>query len=115
MMNNVMDKLRQFFSGYFHEDWPLEAASSDQVLAAYLRQRHSPDDLIRLAASIDSYTRATADDEELEQLLLADLGCYYVPAADGLSARAWLGRVATQLRDGATRVDTDAPEEEQPS
>ena len=40
------------------------------------------------------------NDSELEEKLFSELGCYYVPGADGITARAWLQSVAAQLLEG---------------
>jgi hypothetical protein len=37
------------------------------------------------------------DDRDLEKVLFTQLGCYYQPSGDGLSARVWLQRLAAQL------------------
>ena len=88
--------LRNFFSAYFHEDWPCEADSPESVFTGYA-QSSSPHERRMLAEAILEYSRAFADDKELEESLCRDLGCYYLPSADGLSAKGWLEHAANGL------------------
>lgn len=92
--------LFQFFAGWFHQDWSYDG-SPDDVLAAFLAEPHAPGELDRLAAQIDAFAASRSDDDALERALAAELGCAYLPSGDGLSARAWLGHVASRMRDAA--------------
>ena len=49
-------------------------------------------------AQHDRFAAATPDDQALEHALFTNLGCYYVPAADGRSVRDWLQHVSGRLR-----------------
>jgi hypothetical protein len=98
MKENVPNELKQFFGAYFHEDWPHDAATSDEVIAGFISEGRSPEELSRLADMIDAYVIAAPTDEALEEGLFAELGCYYVPSADGLRVDAWLRHVANRLR-----------------
>jgi hypothetical protein len=88
--------LQNFFSAYFHEDWPCEAESPEAVVAGYVRTA-KPSHLRSLSKAIQEYSREFASDRELEENLFKDLGCYYRPSTQGLSAKAWLENVANQL------------------
>ena len=88
--------LGNFFSAYFHEDWPCEAETPEVVVAGYVRTA-TPSDVRSLAEAIRNYSAEFANDMELEEKLFKDLGCYYRPSAEGLSAKAWLESVANQL------------------
>lgn len=96
-------RLSQFFSGYFHEDWELEAEDPNRIIDIYLSQRTDREHLFRLAADLDALTSSELSDDALSRLLFVELGCYYDPAADGLSARAWLQQVSCRLRGGLQR------------
>jgi hypothetical protein len=98
-------ELHQFFAGYFHEDWALDDSEPRDVIARFASTtRNQPERLARLADSIDDYLSKTPR-EQLEQALLTELGCYYLPSSTGSSASSWLRDVATQLRafDAAQR------------
>ena len=88
--------LRNFFSAYFHEDWPCDAENPEAVVNTYVRSATKAD-VRSLAEAIQSYSGDHASDDELETRLFSDLGCYYRPSADGLSANAWLRRLTDQL------------------
>lgn len=96
MTSADLHALKSFLSGYFHEDWDAEASEPDQVIAYYMASKPSPSTLEMIIAQIDQYLSVAGDDEKR---LLLDLGCYYLPSADGLGVRNWLIHVANQLRD----------------
>jgi len=88
--------LKDFFGTYFHQDWALDASSTEAVVTAHARTM--PHDSIRiLAQAVINYTCSVASDEELEEKLYTDLDCEYCPRADGLSARQWLIYVSEWL------------------
>jgi CdiI immunity protein len=88
--------LKDFFSTYFHEDWALEAATPDEVVIGFARNAKS--DVARaLGEAMLDYSRRFKNDEDLENHLFYELGCYYPPSDSGLSARIWLTRMAGLL------------------
>jgi hypothetical protein len=96
-MNKQAEQLlSNFFSAYFHEDWPCEAESPEAVISGYV-QTAPLGDVEVLAEAIRQYSGEFSNEKELEEKLFTDLGCYYRPSTLGLSAKAWLGRVADQL------------------
>lgn len=91
------ERLYQFFAGYFHEDWSVEADSPDQVLSAFVRQRGGGCDLEELSRSIVAFVREYPKDDEIDEALFKELGCYYSPRAEGILTRSWLLSVAAKL------------------
>jgi len=91
--------LKSFFSGYFHEDWPCEAETPDAVIAGYLKTAR-PGDVRSLVDAIQAYSREFATDVELEERLFTELGCYYRPSSQGISARVWFEKIADLLIQG---------------
>lgn len=89
------DELKNFFSSYFHEDWPEEAKDPAQVISCYLAQRCEAEDLRGLAAQIRRFINRFPDDNELERALFVELGSYYRPSADEVSPRMWLQEIAS--------------------
>jgi hypothetical protein len=87
------ESLRHFFAAYFHEDWTEEAESADEVVVKFAAVLEA-NRLRALSASICEFTQQFTDDEELGQRLFRDLGCYYLPASDGMACRSWLLHVA---------------------
>lgn len=91
------DEIKDFFSSYFHEDWPDEAKDPAQVISLCLAQGWGAEHLRGLAEQIRRFMDSHMDDEELEHALFSELGCYYQPSADKVSARVWLQDVASTL------------------
>lgn len=101
MTNEIWNNLKQFFGAYFHQDWTLEATDPDDVVRQFINDGYSENELIKLANEIETYAVAKGDDTVIEKNLLTELGCYYLPSADGLGARAWLYHVANLLRSAS--------------
>jgi hypothetical protein len=95
-MSDKMELLAQFFGGYFHEDWSLDAKSPNEVVDAYRRDSNA-ERRLELSKAIQEYSERFANGGELSDRLFHDLGCYYDPTADGVSARDWLQSVSSQL------------------
>lgn len=97
MKNGKLTDLESFLGGYFHEDWRLESDSPDDAIARFLAGEPGAGLRERIVAQIDEYlaTKAAAG---IEEGLFKDLGCYYLPSADGMSAGAWLEHVANRLK-----------------
>jgi hypothetical protein len=97
MKSTDISELRSFLSGYFHQDWQLDASDSDEVISQFLRSRPTSNEINRIVAQIDGYLAAGKDDAALARGLLEDLGCCYLPSADGMSVREWLRHITTTL------------------
>jgi hypothetical protein len=81
---------------------PLDAAAAppdpaDDPVAAHLAAS-TPDAIRALVADLDRLLAMPLGDEQVEDVLLTDLGCGFDPAFAGLSARAWLTRVRGALQ-----------------
>lgn len=96
MTEHELETLRQFF-GYFHEDWTLDAQDANEVLASFLQEGRESSELKQLSQLIIKYARSKPTDEELEMALFKELGCYYPPSSDGLSAHRWLLDIAERF------------------
>jgi hypothetical protein len=94
--------LYQLFGAYFHQNWALTAGTPDDVITLYVSEGRSHVELSRLADLVDELVRSTSDDEVLERTIGGELGCYYLPTADGISMRRWLTHVAERLRMAPT-------------
>lgn len=102
-----IERLGQFLGGYFHQDWRMDAADPDGIIARFIAEHPDKQELASLAALVDSYA-AAHDDSKLKQpqftelgwALFTELGCYYVPPEEGKS-REWLHQVADRLRAAA--------------
>ena len=95
-------RLRNFFSAYFHQDCFVNGETSEQIVSDVVASGGPPEELRLLRSAIMDYL-ADSGEGHLEKELLKDLGAYYLPSADGLTAEQWLRDVASQLvpRQGA--------------
>jgi len=91
-------ELFQFFAGYFHQDWAVDADTPDTVIDTFVAEDASENERTHLADLIDAFVAAVPDDQALERALFEELGCYYVPGSDPQSARRWLHHVSGRLR-----------------
>jgi len=91
-------RLQKFFGGLFHAGWQEVSDDPDELLALHTLVDWSPVQRERLAAAIERFAAAHADDAELGHALQMDLGCHFLPRDAGTTARAWLLHVAGMLR-----------------
>jgi len=96
--------LKNFFGGYFHQDWLFEAENPNAVIAEYLRTA-TPEDARLLGQAIREYSSEFASDKELEEDLFNSLGCYYCPSLVGISAKEWLEGVAKAVGNHGVKRD----------
>ena len=82
--------LSNFIAVRFHQDWDLDAADADEVVAQFFADRPDPLYLRALAAQIRRFINEYGDDAGIEAALEETLWCSYEPSADGRPARAWL-------------------------
>jgi len=96
---NQSELLRQFFGGYFCQDWSLEAPNWRSVIGL-LASETSPDDVASVAMAIEELLQSTPSETELDHLLLEGFGCYFNPRPDlgGPSFRQWHSEVRAELR-----------------
>ena len=96
--NHKLNELHQFFGAYFHQDWTLEAVSPDEIVHIFLNDGFCRNELLNLAADVETYADSKPNDAVTEEGLLNELGCYYLPSVNGIGAKAWLYHVAKLLR-----------------
>ncbi|WP_158218986.1 contact-dependent growth inhibition system immunity protein [Roseateles aquatilis] len=97
MTTNSNQELKSFLAGYFHEDWELDASEPDEVIVQFLSGGPDSNDIYHIVAQIRQYLVSAGDDVAIEQDLLREFGCYYLPSSDGQSARDWLQHVVGKL------------------
>jgi hypothetical protein len=92
---NVSDELlHQFFGGYFHQDWGLEASVWQDVINRFAHDSQLAD-LTLVAERIEHLLVESKSDEELFHVV-QDLGCYYC-AGSHAGLRSWLKLLAQEL------------------
>lgn len=93
-----LKELRQFFGAYFHQDWTVEVSDPDEVVHLFMNDGFSHTELLNMATNVETYAGSKADDAAVEEGIFNELGCYYLPSADGIGAKAWLYHIAKLLR-----------------
>lgn len=88
--------LSQFFSSYFHQDWPLEADTPSEVVNNYLSSE-PPESIEAASQELSKLLEMPISEPELETFLLDELGCYYDPQSENQTVREWLESVQQSL------------------
>jgi hypothetical protein len=94
---NKYSKLKNFFAGYFHEDWVMDADEPEEIVRMFARscgEKEAGEVAQQIEAFLNDQNETLSDVD-----MLHELGCYYSPSADGISADAWLRSVACLLRE----------------
>lgn len=99
-MNDRFPELTQFFSSYFHQDWPLEASSASEVVENYL-DSESPETIEAVLAELNQLLEMSIAEPDLETLILEELGCYYDPSSENLTVTEWLESVQQSLSNAS--------------
>ncbi|MBK7402308.1 MAG: hypothetical protein IPJ34_40245 [Myxococcales bacterium] len=89
-MSTREGRLRQFFAGYFNQDWDLGGDSWSQVVDNYVGGSAASD--VRFL--LDDLRAWLADSEGG---LPAEFGCDYDPLSDGMDERAWVQALADYI------------------
>ncbi|NQE35146.1 contact-dependent growth inhibition system immunity protein [Microcoleus asticus] len=97
-MINQFPHLTQFFSSYFHQDWPLEANSPSDVVEDY-RNSESRASVEAASQELDKLLKMPIAPADLETFILDELGCYYDPNSENQTVREWLEAVQESLKN----------------
>ena len=88
--------LTQFFSSYFHQDWPLEADTPSDVVNNYLSSE-PPESIEATSQELRRLLEMPISEPDLETFILHELGCYYDPKSENQTVREWLESVQQSL------------------
>ncbi|MEG4031088.1 MULTISPECIES: contact-dependent growth inhibition system immunity protein [unclassified Microcoleus] len=97
-MINQFPHLTQFFSSYFHQDWPLEADTPSDVVNHY-RSSEPPASVEAASQELSKLLEMPIAPADLEALILDELGCYYDPQSENQTVREWLESVQKYLHN----------------
>lgn len=100
MKQSDIERLRQFFGAYFHQDWMVDDRDADAVVSRFIADHQNKRELASLAVLVDTYA-LDRNEQDLETSLNKELWCEYSPAAAGMRAGDWLRHVAHRLRAAA--------------
>ena len=90
--------LTQFFSSYFHQDWPLEAETASDVVNNY-RSSEPPESIEAASQELSQLLEMPIAPADLETFIFDELGCYYDPTSDNQTVREWLESVQKSLNN----------------
>lgn len=97
MTQAELSLLNDFVGAYFHEDWNCDTENPESVVRGFVSEA-TPEKRTVLADAIVKYAAGFASDKELEERLVRELGCYYMPSGIGTSCKVWLEHIAEELR-----------------
>jgi len=95
-MIDQFPNLTQFFSSYFHQDWPLEAETASDVVNNYLSSE-PPESIEATSEELSKLLEMPISEPDLETFILDELGCYYDPKSENQTVREWLESVQQSL------------------
>ncbi|WP_144053785.1 contact-dependent growth inhibition system immunity protein [Baaleninema simplex] len=104
---NIYPELKQFFSGYFHQDWTVlhdwkgKRPSFEVIVHEF--KTENPQSLINLTVNeLESFLDLNLTEADLDMALTRELGsCVYAPGM-GLTYRQWLEAILAILKESAT-------------
>lgn len=95
-MNELHERLAQFFTCYFHQDWAADGAKSwRDVISAFVRDE-TAENAESLARDLRDLLESAQDDREMSGLLVTALRSDYDPRPE-LAPRAWIEAIVSQL------------------
>ncbi|MEG4106005.1 contact-dependent growth inhibition system immunity protein [Microcoleus sp. S13_C5] len=97
-MINQFPHLTQFFSSYFHQDWPLEADTPSDVVNNYRSSEPRPS-VEAASQELSKLLEMPIAPADLEAFVLDELGCYYDPQSENKTVREWLESVQKSLKN----------------
>ncbi|WP_293153007.1 MULTISPECIES: contact-dependent growth inhibition system immunity protein [unclassified Microcoleus] len=97
-MIDQFPNLTQFFSSYFHQDWPLEADTPSQAVNNYLNSE-PPESIEAASQELAQLLEMPISEPDLETFILDELGCYYDAQSENQTVREWLESVQKSLTD----------------
>lgn len=95
--------MQDFFAAYFHQDWEDDASSPEEVVQNYLASA-SDVEIASLASEIERLLSGHMNEDQLDEMLFRELGCFYSPTADGLTPTAWLNHLVERFRRKASTI-----------
>lgn len=95
MSTSSFPKLEQFFGAYFHQDWPLEASSSAEVVEAY-RKKASEKAIRDLRTELAALRAEKLTETQLRKRI-ESMGACIDPAAEGRTYQRWLEGLESAL------------------
>jgi len=97
MNRDELPCLDKFCSAYFHQDWYRYATDAEAVIRQYLEEEPRSA-VVQAIDEIDRLLSMNLSEEQLRNILVYDLSCYYDPSFYGISYLEWLHWVQISLK-----------------
>lgn len=97
-MNQDYPELQQFLAGYFNQDWVDDHENANDVIDFFISEADM-DTLTKIQIELDKLILSKKTEEELENYLLKDIGCYYYYRNEWKDGKTWLRHIATTLNN----------------
>lgn len=96
-MNQDYPELQQFFAGYFNQDWVDDYKTANDVIDVFISES-SIETINIVLLELDKLISTEKTEQELQDYLLHDIGCYYYYPNEWSDGRTWLSHVASALK-----------------
>lgn len=97
-----VENLSQLLACYFHQDWPEEFASWEDVVNALLKAEPAAT-VEAAAAELDDLLAQEWTEDDWRDFLIRILCCYVEPSSFGLGYISWLTQLWERLANGPRR------------
>lgn len=93
-----------YLLGYFNQDW-VDIFSWNgnkptfQPVIRHFKTHNGIEITEKLISEIESFLQLPLSDEELETIMIEELGCEYTPRSQGLNKRQFLGKSLDILKE----------------
>jgi hypothetical protein len=88
--------LQDFFLGYFHPDWQLDASDSSEVVEAFLASA-DPEQVKKVLIDLRELLSESRNETELHDAVLNDYSVFYDPWKENVTMRDWLEGLSKDL------------------
>jgi hypothetical protein len=88
-----VERLRQFFGGYFNQDWDLNGPTWQDVVLVFVKD-NSRESALNVLNAIRSWLQSAASNAEIARELQDSFWCEYSAQSDGITDRQWVEQVA---------------------
>ncbi|MGR3967647.1 hypothetical protein FW800_24740 [Pseudomonas sp. 910_23] len=97
-MNKDYPELQQFLAGYFNQDWVDDHKSANDVIDFYISES-TEDTIATVLLELEKLSSSKKSEQELQDFLLSDIGCYYYYPNEWSDGKTWLTHVALVLKN----------------
>lgn len=96
MMYENVEALGQLLGCYFHQDWPDEFDGDESALQAIIATE-SREQIQAGIIEIEMLLALGLSEDQLKEILVNKVGCYFDPESQGATYAQWLRKVREKL------------------